>query len=100
MKSVPVIAEFSPFPAVFSASRLTFSARFVFVRLIDRVSCSTLPRSTDHAHAAAPAQLFHAAQKSAIRHHIIALSFHDHHKIAVPLHIEQYLRLALPLVEK
>ena len=77
------------------------SARFVFARLIDRVSVRLhLPGSTDDAHTAAPAQLFHAAQKIAVRHHIIAFGFHHHHEIAVPLHVEQHLRLALALIKQ
>src|SRR5664279_2731670 len=56
--------------------------------------------SIDHAHAATPAQLFHSAQKIAVRHHIIAFGFHHYHEIAFPLDVEEHPRLALALAEK
>src|ERR1017187_6402382 len=104
MKSAPAMAAFSaPCFAPLSAVRSDLSARFILARLIGRVgelACSAFARSTDFAHAAAPAQLFHAAQETAVRHHIIAFRLHHHHEISFPLHVKQYLRLSLALTAK
>src|SRR5882762_3817660 len=105
------------------ASRPDFRTRFIFVLLIGRIyenlpvesrapspgrdttaerdaRSSTTYSSTNDTHAAVPAQLFHTAPEIAVRHHIIAFSFHHHHDIAFPLHVEEHLRLALALVEE
>ncbi len=55
------------------------------------------PISIDDANTAAPAQLFHARDEVAIRLHIIAFRFHDHHEISRPFHVEQHPRLAFAL---
>src|SRR3984885_10182442 len=81
MKSAPAREGFS---SLLTAARSKSSARLVFVRLIGRM-CS-LARSTDDAHAAAPAQLLHAAKKIAIPPHIIPFCCHHYHEIAFALH--------------
>src|ERR1019366_90206 len=119
------MAAFSePFFAPLFALAADFSARFIFARLIGRIyesftsgepgiparppNCRTgetpvappYYSSTDDPHAAAPAQLFHPAQKIAVRHHIIAFGFHHRHEIALPLHVKEHFRLALALAAK
>src|ERR1017187_7118238 len=109
-------AFFAPLFAV----RSDFPARFIFARLIGnlpvesrapppgretagrtlRQSAPPCYPSTDDAHAAAPAQLFHTAQETAVRHHIIAFGFHHYHEIAFALHVEEHLCLALALAKE
>ena len=46
------------------------------------------PVSIDDANTAAPAQFFHPRNEIAVRLHIIAFGFHDHHEIPGALHVE------------
>src|SRR5258706_5468949 len=75
-----------------------WSARFIFARV--NAEPVNGQGSTDNAHAAASAQLFHAANEIPVRHHIIAFGFHHHHEIALPFDIEQYFGITRTVVEK
>src|SRR5277367_6781274 len=55
-------------------------------------------RSADYPYAAASAKFFDAAQKTAVRHHIIAFGFHHHHEITFALNVKENFGLALALV--